>query len=1519
MESEFTPRPEQSPTELKENPASPPSTGKNVHEAEFLGEASRLQRTAENETRKWRSPVKHRDHRWLRQRWSDAQSSIQRFYDEAKQRKEGGRTACYVTSPLTAHARLIATALRGTHESMEVADDLPQVRVEGLENIPRAYATAASYLAACHYEFQESSLVTFLRGVQKVQSFKICELRALKTLLQLVLLHEIGSAIRESLEHNAGIDSSRVTLFVTCLKAIEHAPWKEIFRQLSEVDHILRGDPAGAYSRMDPESQALYIQHIEDLGRFSETGEPEIARRVIALARTAQREWNSNPRIRERRSHAGFYLIDKGREWLENQIRYRPPFARRVRETILSWPELYYFVGIELLTFATIAFLLIGARAPESVIAGFLLLLLPATDAAWGVMNRVTAFLLPPRVLPKLDFSEGIPADCATLVVIPTLLTSEAYVHRMVREIEIRYLANRDANLYFALLTDSPDSPDPIDQNDELVGLCAGLIQELNRKYSRHGREPFLFFHRYRTFNPREGAWMGWERKRGKILDLNKLLRAGHDSFPVKVGDLSVLPKIEYVITLDSDTQLPRTAAARLIGTLAHPLNRAVIDSRTNTVVEGYGLLQPRVGISVRSAGRSLLAALFSGQTGLDPYTHAISDVYQDLFSEGNFAGKGIYEVDIFRQVLEERFPHDAILSHDLIEGTYTRAGLVSDIEVIDDYPTHFRAHSRRKHRWVRGDWQILGWLFPRVPDASGKKTGNPLSLVSRWKILDNLRRSLQEIATFILFLAGWFSLPGSPRRWTLATLVLLLIPAYLELGLAFLRMRPGQLVRRLKETAETFITEQISVFFTLAFLSHQMLVNLDAIIRTLVRVTITKRKLLEWETAAEAEAETRSTPVDLYLAWTPWLSLAIAAALAFSRPTALPVAAPLLILWACSGSLAHWLDQPLRPGKTTLSSRDEEFLRGLCLHTWHYFQQTAAQEGAGLVPDRLQEVPALTAHKISPTNLGMQLDAQLAAYELGYLTLPEFVQQAEETLTAAQRLRRFEGHFLNWYDTRTFEPLEPWFVSSVDSGNLACSLWVLKQGCLTAMQEPLLRSALWQGLYDHLNLLAEMAERTKPAVPPVVALRKIGAQADLLRDHGNALTAALPALEQTLRSIAGDISVKSEAGAELRWWTVETLHRAEAIRKMLDRLVPWLSGQNRGRVEEFTCSAEGGATELTLSTLATAVADWGGKLEEFAASPKADPVSRLTAQTLLGRLPASLAAADDLLKRLAFLAEEADRLVQEMNFRFLFNPRRELLSIGYDVKRRHWEENDYDLLASEARSAVFVAIAKGDIPQESWFRLGRAHFLCGSERVLASWSGTMFEYLMPALWFKRFPHTVLDQSLRAAVRCQKRWAESQGIPWGVSEAAYNSLDTSGFYQYRAFGMPSLALNRDSPQDVVVSPYSTFLALAVDPLSAVRNLEQMAKRGWLGRWGFYEAADFTPARVRSPEGYELVRCWMAHHQGMSLLAGCNLLAEGALQNLFHAEPAVAATELLLHERLRFATTAERSAGANSRK
>ncbi len=917
-----------------------------------------LRSHAFEEVEKWKNCKARRRCFLLHQRWQQASGSIQKIFRQLGVLPPGSVECSHELVWLEENARLLRTALNDTRQTKD-AGRLPQIVSNTGQHLPRAYAIAKSYLQAVDFEFRHDSLSTYLEAVHQKVALQMDELYAVRPMLQLVLLEQIASIpevfphlVKQQKQSSSNADAE-LARWINSLREIGEEDWKDLFEKVSRTEQILREDPAGAYPNMDFESRELYRRSVAHLAAHSGMEETEVARRAVALARSAGHP-RSDQRVTRRRSHVGYYLLEDGKRLLEAEIHYRPPLSKRLETSILAHPVAFYLGGILFTTVVVIGFLLSGLGVPAAVQAALVFLLLPATESAVGVMNELTTLLVAPRALPRLDFSKGIPAECTTMAVVPTLLLSEEHTRQIVQDLEIRYLANRDANLHFALLTDSPDSSRPLDDKDYLVGLCSQLIQNLNQKYAKQGKGSFFLFHRQSRYNPAEDTWMGWERKRGKLLDLNNLLRNGFDSFPVKIGELAVLPRVRYVITLDSDTQLPKDSASKLVGTLAHPLNLAVINPLTNTVVEGYSILQPRVGINVRSAGQSRLASLCSGETGFDIYTRAVSDVYQDLFGEGSFTGKGIYEVDSFQQVLGQRFPCNALLSHDLIEGTYARAALASDIELIDDYPSHFSAYSRRKHRWVRGDWQIILWLLPKVPDYFGKLIPNPLTLISRWKILDNLRRSLIEIATFSLLLAGWFCLPGNPRYWTLATLVLMLIPAYFQFFHSLLKSaRAHNRLSFWKQATAAFVDRQVNVFLMLAFLSHQTLVMMDAIVRTILRLTVTRRKLLEWETAAQSELGARKrTPVDVYLDWTPWLSLGIGLAVALVRPEALPAAVPLLGLWSASKLLCGWLNRPAFEPRPTIAKRDEFFLRSVGLRTWRFFRQFSNAEMKWLIPD---------------------------------------------------------------------------------------------------------------------------------------------------------------------------------------------------------------------------------------------------------------------------------------------------------------------------------------------------------------------------------------------------------------------------------------------------------------------------------------------------------------------------------------------------------------------------------------
>src|SRR5438552_7568210 len=926
-----------------------------------------------------------------------------------------------------------------------------------------------------------------------------------------------------------------------------------------------------------------------------------------------------------------------------------------------------------------------------------------------------------------------------------------------------------------------------------------------------------------------------------------------------------------------------------MIGALAHPLNQAVIDPEKNIVVSGYGILQRRVGVSVQSTALSRLAAIYAGETGLDIYTRAVSEGYQDLFAESIFTGKGIYEVETVYRVLESRFPANALLSHDLIEGAYARAGLVSDIEVIEDYPSHYSAYNRRKHRWLRGDWQIAGWLFPSVSDELGNHAPNPISTISRWKIFDNLRRSLVEPATFLLLVLGWIALGGKPLYWTLLTICILFLPAWSQCGLTLLRslFEGDPIIAR--EGLDALYTAHVNIFFTLTFIAHQALLSLDAVIRALVRRMITHRRLLEWETAAEAELGSRGrAPADIYLNLMPALALGIGLSLLIARPRALSAALLLLLLWASGRLISEWLNRPSTP-RTLISFGEMTFLRNAAAHTWRYFAEFSTEEHNWLIPDNIQEEPPAAAARFSPTNLGLLLNARQAACEFGYLTAPEFAEQTLRTLATISSLRKHRGHLLNWYDTRTLQPLAPLFVSSVDSGNLLASLWTLQQGCLERLRQPILQKCLAEGLLDNLRVLVSLG--AFPGDWLSICEREMNTE--------NWLQSLLDLPESTFDRVRAFISNSTDA-ASGHWFTQEAISRVQAIKETARNYAPWF-------LPEFAALRNDRFVNLKLmdNLALERVPDFSDKVSNRidVAIHLASPEHRALYERLRDLILQARPNVVRLIRDLRIVAAEAGKLADEMDFEFLLNRRRKLMSVGFNVELQQLHPACYDLLGTESRTAVFVAIAKEDIPQESWFLLGRAHTLDRGRPVLLSWTGTLFEYLMPSLWMRSHPNTLLERSRMAAVLSQQAYTAVKRIPWGISESAYAKTDESGNYQYHAFGLSHLAMRKCEVNGLVISPYSTFLALNIDCSSALRNLRRMADLGWFGKYGFYEAADYSSSRRRFwGTSHKLVRCWMTHHQGMSLLAIANFLHGNVVQRWFHSNRRVQATELLLHEK-----------------
>ena len=1393
--------------------------------------------------------------------------------------------------PIRDNLQLIGSELRSVPVELAPRKRLVHVRTKTNEVVPRVLAFAEAFLDVTANHFNEVEFTAFCQAFQEIAVLDLPELLALVPALKLVLLERIA-ALSSSAIAGASEEPQALEACIQSLRDVTHTSWNEVLEPLVLFDRILRCDPADAYAAMDFESRALYREKLSKIAKRSDMSEMDVAHGALALAQQAHARAYHNPRVKLRESHVGYYLVGEGTTQLHRQVGFKPNFSQRLRALLRRHPDEFFLPGIAILTFAIITGTLLAltstSNTPALSVLCMLILLLPGSQAAIQVMNYLVSALLRAEILPKLDFSEGIPKDCVTMVAVPTLLLNEKQVRCLVDDLEVRFLGNHDPNIHFALLSDLPDSDHPASEDDRLIDLAASLIRQLNEQYGAQKMGSFFLFHRHRVYNPREKGWMGWERKRGKLLDLNRLLRAQYDSFPVKVGNLSLLPEIRFVITLDSDTELPRGSAHRMIGALAHPLHQAIIEPEKNIVVAGYGILQPRVGVSVQSTGRSRLAAIYAGETGFDIYTRAVSDAYQDLYGEGSFTGKGIYEVDTVQQVLNRRFPRNALLSHDLIEGAYARAGLASDIEVIEDYPSHYSAYNRRKHRWMRGDWQILEWLTASVPQESGAHVPNPISLVSRWKIFDNLRRSLVEPATLLLLLFGWL-LPGANHLyWTIATVCILFIPSWFELAFGIVRAAVERKTEMARDALHAFYATNVNVFLAVVFLGHQTLLSLDAVVRTLIRRTVTHERLLEWETAAETEMGSRSTPVDRYLDWTPALAVAIGLLLWILQPSSLVTALPFLCLWASSKLVALWLNESpiLRDG--AVPRRDVLFLRRCALHTWRYFAEFCTEEHHWLIPDNVQEYPPAIAARFSPTNVGFLLNSRQVAVELGYLTVPEMAALTHLTLSTVSGIPKHRGHLLNWYDTHTLAPLHPSFVSSVDSGNLVASLWTLQQGCLDRLNHPLFQPYVAEGFLDHLRILAD--RRLLP--------RKTVARYEDSFQGEDWLVSVLAFPEELLDE--GNLPAKSKHVSDVAWFRQQAHARLQNIQEMVRLYSPWW-------LAEFALLRNDAAMRtkymghVPLRQLPDLIAELHAHLD--GAIQSASEENRSLYERLRPLLTAARANATALIEDLRRASALAGSLANETDFRFLLDGRRKLMSVGFDTETQQLQVACYDLLATESRIAVFVAIAKEDIPQDCWFRLGRAQTLDCGRPVLLSWTGTMFEYLMPGIWMRSHSNTLLDRTRVAAVRSQQAYALRRGVPWGISESAYSKVDEAGNYQYQAFGLPQLSMMRRDSNPLVISPYSTFLSLDVDRPAALRNLRRMDALGWFGSYGFYEAADYTIAGSRfRPSRCQLVRCWMVHHQGMSFLSMANVLCDNVVQRWFHSDRRVQATEFVLHEK-----------------
>lgn len=1187
---------------------------------------------------------------------------------------------------------------------------------------------------------------------------------------------------------------------ITSLRTVAALDWHELFESLSLVEAILRQDPSGHYPCLDFASRDYYRHRLEKLARSYQLPERVVAEQVLALAREAAEQ--DERKLDEAVCHVGYYLLGQGRLMLEDRLGGRPRALGRWQRWLEAHPYRAYFGSLALISLGVIYLCLsfisrAGGSRSWWWLALLPLLALVASEIAVMLVNFTISRICPPRLLPRLELRGGIGPENSTLVIIPTLLPKAAKVKELLEKLEMHYLANREDNLYFALVGDFKDGPEAEDEEDrKIVEAALTGIAELNRRYPAP-QPRFYYFHRERRYNPAQGQWLGWERKRGAIIELNDLLRGATDtSYTILSCEREQLPRVKYIITVDADTSLPPGTARQLIGTMAHPLNRPKVNWERGRVERGHGLLQPRIGVQLESAGRTWFSRIFAGQGGIDPYTTAVSDVYQDLFGEGIFTGKGIYELDTFQALLKDAIPENAVLSHDLLEGSYLRAGLVTDIELLDGYPARYLAFALRQHRWVRGDWQLLPWLGSKIKDRQGRWRANPLNVLSRWKIFDNLRRSLISPALTLLLLAGMAIMPAASWLWLALVLLTLILPVLLYLI--------GESVGG-RTVLTGFKAGFYQALLQVLFLPCQGYLMLDAIGRTLFRLLVTRRNLLEWVPAAELETLLKNDPVTYY-----------------RKLSAAPLAGLLLIVlgqgwiwalllgggWLLAPLVAWWISQDYGQPREQLSASEEGELRRLARQTWAYFEDMVTVAENYLPPDNYQvDPPRGVAHRTSPTNIGLLLASTLAARDLGFLGTSQMLQRIQATIATVEKLEKWQGHLYNWYDTLTLRVLRPRYISTVDSGNFVGLLMVVAEGIREYLSRPLLEPVLLRGLLDTLALYNEEA--------------------------GEGRAIATVELERLLQT-------------------------GEIDRSDWHRIVANLTEQLKG-----TSSYWGRKGLAMLEGLQMEMEESEERLQQ-------------EGQELLVRI---------------------QRLVDNTRFAPLFDHKRKLFSIGFHVDEGELTRSYYDLLASEARLASYLAIARGEVEARHWFRLGRKLTRVKGEVGLVSWAGTMFEYLMPLLLMRHYDSTLLASSCAFAVLVQQLYSQERGVPWGISEAAYYAFDLDLNYQYKAFGVPDLGLKRGLAQELVVAPYATILALPLAPRPALDNLRRLRAEGLAGIYGFYESIDYTLGQKA------VVKNYMVHHLGMSLLALTNYFTDNIMQKRFHADPAVKSAEILLQERL----------------
>jgi cyclic beta-1,2-glucan synthetase len=1314
-----------------------------------------------------------------------------------------------------------------------------------------------------------------------------------------------GTELVNAENQKQAADQVSISNSIGSLRLMGAMDWRTFVESHSIVEEILLQDHDGIYGLMDFDTRDRYRHVVENISKKSDLSEEEVARIAIRLAG----EHTLLPGIDRNAGHVGFYLIGQGLEQIKMAAKMRISVIQKLKHSFKSQAFPIYLFVIFLITIGISAVIYFKVDIEKNNswlpwIVSFLAIIC-ASQLAISVVNFFAMLLVKPNLLPRMDYSGKIPPSSSSMVVVPAMLTTFTEIEDLVEALEVRFLANRKENLYFGLLTDFTDATsEKVPADQVLLDTAKNGIEALNKKYQRKNNDLFYLFHRPRKWNQQENVWMGHERKRGKLSDLNALLRGiTKENFSFIIGDQSVFPKIKYVITLDADTQLPLGSAWKLIGTMAHPLNQAWYDKKKKRVTKGYGILQPRITVSLPDITGSQYTRMHGNEPGIDPYTRASSDVYQDLFSEGSYIGKGIYDVDIFQKVLDDRFLENRILSHDLLEGCYIRSGLLSDVQLFEKYPSTYNADMKMRLRWIRGDWQIFSWILPWVKDARNHLNKNSISVLSRWKIFDNMRRSLVPIALTALLLVAWFALP-SPLFWTIAVSAIIIFPIFVtSVWDAFRKPKDVVLKYHIKNSFKSIWDVTVKTLFMLICLPYEAYANTTVILHTLWRMIVSKKNLLKWNPSSHiGNADQISLRISYLLMWIePVLTIVVFAVLIIYSPGKLLVAGPVLLLWFIAPFITWYVSKPLEKQVAKLTNDQNIFLQKLARKTWSFFETFVVAGDNWLPPDNYQERPVeLIAHRTSPTNIGLSLLANLSACDFGFITTSQFIERTKNTIGSMEKLERYNGHFFNWYDTESLAPLQPKYISTVDSGNLAGHLLVLRQGLLALPQQKIINIKLFEGLRETFRVFIDTIAENNIKLPEQLAIDLdimcIAEVTDLYKIqklHEDFVKKMKPVVEK----------LKADPDTETYRWKQLLIAQSELVSQHLQIFTPWFLLQSAPSAFKGIVAPDANSTWKELIK----------KTKEMQAEVKARQKEKNTSdenrwlEIMQADLAKSIHLAGELTTAAEKLAQQCNGFA-DMEWDFLYDKSSHLFSIGYNVQEHRIDDSYYDLLASEIRLCIFVCIAQGKLEEESWFALGRLLTRMDEKPILLSWSGSMFEYLMPLLVMPTYANTLIDQTYNAAVHCQITYGKRIDLPWGISESGYNTINTSSFYQYRAFGVPGLGLKRGLEDDTVIAPYATAMALMIAPEKACENLELLNKKLLQGKYGFYEAIDYTASRLQRGKSSAIVYSFMSHHHGMSLLSLAYLLQDKPMQKLFEAEPQFKATLLLLQERIPKATS-----------